>query len=251
MTEIKEIVESVFDSCSWEKSFLDEQRITLNWLERQTHTRTNHAQMLVGKQEGAFLYSFTKTLFKRSFSLPNNFSSNKLHPNRFNLLEIGTFTGYSLLCFAFALKELAGEFPDKEFMIDALEINDELEYLINEAIERGRVKNFVDVKFTDDIDYLSNINSLHVNSIQYDLVFIDANKRNYLDYYKLLFPLLKSGGYVLADNVNWYGKTTAKHDPKTQGIVEFNECIANETKNHLIQSYLFPIRDGLYVIKKL
>ena len=81
---------------------------------------------------------------------------------------------------------------------------------------------------------------------KYDVVFIDANKREYAEYYNLVFPLVKVGGYILADNVLWYGKVNCR-DKKTAGIIEFNSLVENDTR---VSKMLYKIRDGLYIIRK-
>ena len=260
----------------------------LRWVERQTHTRTNHAQMLVGKDEGLFLNAFVKCV------------------NAKRVLEIGTFTGYSLICLADAVlhnaklckntmqddRALGGE----EFFVDALEINQELEYIIAEGLQRAKVEEITRVSFGDARDLLQKIAKERTASKEsrnysneekyeqgkneedkcgrekYDVVFIDANKREYAEYYNLVFPLVKVGGYILADNVLWYGRAEATsgesaagesvavaakggeaagdvncRDKKTAGIIEFNSLVENDTR---VSKFLYKIRDGLYIIRK-
>ena len=208
----------------------------LRWVERQTHTRTNHAQMLVGKDEGLFLNSFVKCV------------------NAKRVLEIGTFTGYSLICLADAVLHNGGVF------VDALEINQELEYIIAEGMQRAKVEEITRVSFGDARDLLQKIakertaakashafsNEEKCGREKYDVVFIDANKREYAEYYNLVFPLVKVGGYILADNVLWYGKVNCR-DKKTAGIIEFNSLVENDTR---VSKMLYKIRDGLYIIRK-
>ena len=228
----------------------------LRWVERQTHTRTNHAQMLVGKDEGLFLNAFVKCVAAK------------------RVLEIGTFTGYSLICLADAVLHNVGVF------VDALEINQELEYIIAEGLQRAKVEEITRVSFGDARDLLQKIanrtaaqeNRNFSNEDEtceqkkceqgkneedkcgrekcgrekYDVVFIDANKREYAEYYNLVFPLVKVGGYILADNVLWYGKVNCR-DKKTAGIIEFNSLVENDTR---VSKMLYKIRDGLYIIRK-
>ena len=224
----------------------------LRWVERQTHTRTNHAQMLVGKDEGLFLNAFVKCV------------------NAKRVLEIGTFTGYSLICLADAVlhnaklckntmqedRALGGD----DFFVDALEINQELEYIIAEGLQRAKVEEITRVSFGDARDLLQKIakertaskashafsNEEKCGREKYDVVFIDANKREYAKYYNLVFPLVKVGGYILADNVLWYGKVNCR-DKKTAGIIEFNSLVENDTR---VSKFLYKIRDGLYIIRK-
>lgn len=206
----------------------------LRWVERQTHTRTNHAQMLVGKEEGLFLNAFVKCV------------------NAKRVLEIGTFTGYSLICLADAVLHNEG------FGVDALEINQELEYIIAEGLQRAKVEEITRVSFGDAKDLLQKIANRTAaqesGREMYDVVFIDANKREYAEYYNLVFPLVKVGGYILADNVLWYGKAGATsagdvnhRDKKTAGIIDFNSLVENDTR---VSKFLYKIRDGLYIIRK-
>ena len=187
----------------------------LNWIERQTHTRTNHAQMLVGREEGLFL---------RDFVLQNNCK---------HVLEIGTFTGYSLACLADGAKKLGGS-------VDAIEINKELDYIIEEGLQRAGVAEMVKVHYGDALEILPSI------AEEYDLVFIDADKRQYPQYYELVKPLVRSGGYILADNVTWYGRTSSHTDAKSSGISSFNSLVESDSS---VESHLVDIRDGLLVIR--
>lgn len=187
----------------------------LNWIERQTHTRTNHAQMLVGREEGLFL---------RDFVLQNNCK---------HVLEIGTFTGYSLACLADGAKKLGGS-------VEAIEINKELDYIIEEGLQRAGVAELVKVHYGDALEILPSI------AEEYDLVFIDADKRQYPQYYELVKPLVRSGGYILADNVTWYGRTSSHTDAKSSGISSFNSLVESDSS---VESHLVDIRDGLLVIR--
>ena len=188
----------------------------LNWIERQTHTRTNHAQMLVGREEGLYL---------RDFVVRNNCK---------RVLEIGTFTGYSLACLADGAKTLGGR-------VDAIEINKELDYIIEEGLQRAGVSELVKVSYGDALEILPSI------AEEYDLVFIDADKRQYPQYYELTLPIVKPGGYILADNVSWYGRTSSHEDPKSAGISSFNSIVESDSR---VESHLVDIRDGLLVIHR-
>lgn len=211
--------------------------------------------MLVGKDEGLFLNAFVKCVAAK------------------RVLEIGTFTGYSLICLADAVLHNAKlcKQPNKshfkeyescklqeeraleggQFCVDALEINQELEYIIAEGLQRAKVEEITRVSFGDARDLLQKIvsNEEKCEREKYDVVFIDANKREYAEYYNLVFPLVKVGGYILADNVLWYGKAEEVNhrDKKTAGIIEFNSLVENDTR---VSKFLYKIRDGLYIIRK-
>lgn len=191
----------------------------LDWLEKETSLRTNHARMLSGPVVGQLLTTFVEML----------------SPS--NVLEIGTFTGYSAICLALGLK------PGGH--MDALEINDKHENLILEAFSKAGVSNRITMHFGDAKEILPTLNKI------YDLVYIDGNKREYCAYYDLVFPLVREGGYIIADNVLWDGKVYAEKpsgDAQTQEIIRFNKKIKEDRR---VENFILPLRDGLNVIKKL
>lgn len=192
----------------------------LDWLERQTNIRTNYPRMLTGKVQGEFLYMMTRMISPR------------------NVLEIGTFTGYSAICMALGLPE-GGH-------IDTLEINDELEDLILEGFERAGVQDKVSLHIGDAIEFLKSMSGKKT----YDLTFIDANKREYPDYYELALTLTRPGGFILADDVLWDGKVYAEQvptDKQTSGIVRFNDLAASDPR---VETVILPVRHGLSIIRK-
>lgn len=192
----------------------------LDWLERQTNIRTNYPRMLTGKVQGEFLYMMTRMISPR------------------NVLEIGTFTGYSAICMALAL--------EGEGHIDTLEINDELEDLILEGFERAGVSGRVSLHIGDAVEYLRGQDGKKL----YDLTFIDANKREYPDYYELALTLTRPGGFILADDVLWDGKVYAEQvptDKQTSGIVRFNDLAASDPR---VETVILPVRHGLSIIRK-
>lgn len=192
----------------------------LDWLERQTNIRTNYPRMLTGKVQGEFLYMMTRMISPR------------------NVLEIGTFTGYSAICMALAL--------EGEGHIDTLEINDELEDLILEGFERAGVSGRVSLHIGDAVEFLRGQDGKKF----YDLTFIDANKREYPDYYELALTLTRPGGFILADDVLWDGKVYAEQvptDKQTNGIVRFNDLAASDPR---VETVILPVRHGLSIIRK-
>lgn len=230
-----------------ESFFSERENLALQWLVRQTHVRTNHAKMLVGPSEGALLRLFVEETF-RGVRDPE-------------ILEIGTFTGYSLVCLASGAKAAAGGKAEGGKAagkcggkVTALEINDELGYLIDEAVARAGIRECADVVYGDAKSLLGSMEQEE----RFDMVFIDANKREYTEYYRLALPLLKTGGYILADNVLWHGKVAAAEsgglqarDPQTKGIIAFDRLVMEETEKGAVESTLLDIRDGLYVIRKI
>lgn len=192
----------------------------LDWLERQTNIRTNYPRMLTGKVQGEFLYMMTRMISPR------------------NVLEIGTFTGYSAICIALAL--------EGEGHIDTLEINDELEDLILEGFERAEVSGRVSLHIVDAVEFMRGQDGKKF----YDLTFIDANKREYPDYYELALTLTRPGGFILADDVLWDGKVYAEQvptDKQTSGIVRFNDLAASDPR---VETVILPVRHGLSIIRK-
>jgi len=192
---------------------------TLEWLERQTHLRTNYPRMLAGREVGHLL-----TAIVRMFS-----------PHK--VLELGTFTGYSSICIATGLSANAH--------LDALEINDELEDLIREGFDRAGVADRIALHFGDAKETIPTLPD------DYDLVYIDANKREYPQYLEMLVPKVRHGGYIIADNVLWDGKVWEEHpkeDAQTQGIIKFNEMVVNDPR---LENFILPLRDGWNIIRVL
>lgn len=217
------------------KEYSAAQSEALHWVEKQTNIRTNHARMLSGSVQGELL----RMLVKMS--------------GAYRVLELGTFTGYSTICLASALPE-GGH-------VDTLELNDELEDLILEGFSRAGVSERISLHIGDCKKTLRGMNERLPESSgkgsegegiqrQYDLVFIDANKREYCEYYDLVFPLVRPGGWILADNVLWDGKVcaeTVSKDAQTQGILAFNDMVAADTR---VENVILPLRDGLNIIMK-
>jgi len=152
------------------------------------------------------------------------------------VLEIGSFTGYSSTCMALGLSE-GGH-------LDALELNDELEDLMREGWGRAGVQGLITLHIGDAVQTLETLRG------EYDFVFIDANKRQYLDYYELVFPLTRAGGLIVADDVLWDGKVYAdvpSGDAQTRALLEFNDRVAADPR---VEVVMLPIRDGLSLIRK-
>lgn len=197
----------------------------LLWIRRQTHLHTNHARMLSGEVQGALL-----TLLVRSIGAKR-------------ILEIGTFTGYATACLAKGLPEDGGH-------IDSLEINDELVGLIKEGWERAGVADRISLHVGDALETLSKLAGGTGADGFYDLVYIDANKREYCAYYEAVLPLVRPGGVILADNTLWDGKVVEDPlptDAQTKEILRFNELVAADTR---VECVIIPLRDGLSFIRK-
>ncbi len=201
------------------------QTMALEWVERQTHLRSIYSHMLCGPVEGRLLHMLTSMI----------------RPAK--ALELGVFTGYSSICIASALPEGSH--------LDALEINDELEDVIREGYRLAGVEDKINLVLGNANQTLEQLNGL------YDLVFIDANKREYVKYYNKIIDKVSSGGFILADNVLWSGKVletgfssdcmSGHIDAQTKGIMEFNELVAKDTR---VENVIIPLRDGLNIIRK-
>lgn len=153
-----------------------------------------------------------------------------------NVLEIGTYTGYSALCFAEGL-QAGGK-------IHTIDINEELETMVNTYIKKANLTDTIINHIGNAIDIIPTLNK------EFDIVFIDADKTNYSNYYDLVFDKVKSGGYIIADNVLWSGKVIEDKsvlDSDTIALIEYSEKIQNDKR---VQNVLFPIRDGLMIARK-
>ena len=195
----------------------------LDWLQKQTNIRTNHARMLSGPVQGRFLKMIVEMCGAR------------------RVLELGSFTGYSGICLASGLPE--------DGHLDTLEINDELEDLILEGFSRAGLRERISLHIGDCMETLKRFRE--EGREPYDLVFIDANKRDYPEYYELVFDLVRPGGWILADNVLWDGKVALDpmpQDRQTLGIDNFNRRVASDPR---VESVIIPLRDGLNLIHKL
>jgi predicted O-methyltransferase YrrM len=193
----------------------------LEWVVKQTHIRTNHARMLSGAIQGQLLRMLVQMT------------------GATRILELGTFTGYSAICLASALPE-GGH-------LDTLELNDELEDLILGGFERAGVADKIQIHIGDCKE---TVLKLKEEGRMYDIVYIDANKREYCEYYDLVFDMIRPGGLILADNVIWDGKVCQDplpQDKQTQGIVRFNDMVSADPR---VESVIIPLRDGLNVIRK-
>jgi len=190
----------------------------LSNLNRDTHLKVVSPRMLSGHLQGRFL----------------SFISKLQNPQL--IIEIGTYTGYSALCLAEGLTE-----NGKLITID---VNEETSSYAQSFINKSTYKNQIELVVTDAKVFISKISS------PIDLVFIDADKKNYLAYYQLIIEKLNTGGIIIADNVLWSGKITmpeSEMDRETLALHEFNKAIQNDAR---VENMLLPIRDGLMVIRK-
>ena len=153
-----------------------------------------------------------------------------------NVLEIGTYTGYSAICMAEGLQ--------KDGKIHTVDINEELETMVNKYIEKAKLTNTIINHIGNAMDIIPKLDET------FDLVFIDADKTNYINYYDLVIDKVNTGGYIIADNVLWSGKVAdgeKNQDKDTQALIAYCEKIHNDER---VQNVLFPIRDGLMIARK-
>jgi caffeoyl-CoA O-methyltransferase len=204
------------DLLAYCENFSDEENDLLKELNRQTHIKISQSRMLSGHLQGRIL-SFVSKLINPSY-----------------VLEIGTYTGYSALCLAEGLKK-----DGKLFTIDP---NEETNVFAKQYFEKSAYK--------QNIELIEANAQLIIPSLNYnwDLVFIDADKKNYSLYYDLIIDKLKSGAVIIADNVLWSGKVLDKDkDKDTQAIDDFNKKTKNDSR---VEKVLLPIRDGLLLLRK-
>jgi len=190
----------------------------LQKLNRETHLKILYPRMLSGKLQGNLL----KML------------SCMLRPS--SILEIGTYTGYSAICLAEGLTDRG--------MLQTIEVNPELEDMICRYFKEAGITTKTTLHIGNAMDIVPTF------STTFDLVFIDANKENYLNYYNMVFDKVRKGGIIIADNVLWGGKVLKENanDKETKGIKEFNEFVQQDKR---VENMLLPLRDGLMIIRKL
>ncbi|MBN2890757.1 MAG: class I SAM-dependent methyltransferase [Bacteroidales bacterium] len=199
-------------------NFSDSEPELLAELRRETNLKVLMPRMLSGHFQGLLLSFFSKMI------------------NPEKILELGTFTGYSAICLVSGLSENG--------KLLTIEKNDELKFISQKYFKKIENGKKITQLFGDANEIILGLNE------EFDLVFIDADKREYFSYYINVFDKVKKGGYILADNVFWNGKVLEQIDPKdeyTKGIVEFNEFVRNDDR---VEKITLPIRDGLMLIRK-
>lgn len=188
-------------------------------LNRETHLKVLQPRMLSGHFQGRLL----------------SMLSHLIQPQC--ILEIGTYTGYSALCLAEGLS--------KNGKIITIDCNEDLIHFTRNIFEQSEFRNQIDFRCGDALEIIPELNET------FDLVFIDADKSNYLNYYNLVLPKVRTGGLIIADNVLWSGKVLDVEnntDLDTKVIHEFNQTVNQDNR---VQNVLLPIRDGLMILRKL
>lgn len=197
---------------------------------RDTHIHVLNAHMLSGHVQGRALSMF----------------SNMIRPHR--ILELGTFTGYSALCLAEGLTE--------DGQLITIDHNDELEDTIRRNFARSPLGKKITLLIGDAKEILNpqlspfNFQRSTLN-FQFDLVFIDADKREYCEYLELVYPLIPVGGFIIADNTLWDGHiidSAYDRDKQTLGLRKFNDLLAADER---FEQVILPLRDGLTIIRKI
>lgn len=188
-------------------------------LNRETHLKVMYPRMLSGNLQGKFLEMISHMIKPKA------------------ILEIGTYTGYSAICLAKGLSD--------DGVLHTIEINPELNGFSEKYFNKSGLKYKIQQHIGSALEIIPQLNEV------FDLVFIDADKENYLNYYKLVFDKVKTGGFILADNALWDGKVikdTNQQDKETKGIDEFNKYIQQDKG---VENMLLPLRDGIMLIRKL
>lgn len=200
-------------------SHIDPEPELLRRMTREAHVKLLRPRMISGNIQGRLLKVLTSMLMPE------------------NILEIGTFTGYSALCLA--------EGAPENSKIVTIEIDDEMESFIRKYFQESEYGHKIELKIGDALELMQAYEDNY-----FDLIFIDANKRDYCAYYDTAFDKLRKGGIILADNTLWNGKVVDKkfeNDDQTKGVLEFNLHIKEDKR---IEKVILPIRDGLTIIRK-
>ena len=211
------IAPELLDYCEQHSSVEDD---LLQYIKRETFAKVLMPRMLSGHLQGKTLELLVKML------------------NPKTILEIGTYTGYSGICMARGL--------GKNGTLITLDINDELETMVRGFFEKSGLSHKIDYRLGNALDIIPTLEG------NFDMVFIDADKANYIKYYQLVVEKVNPGGIIIADNVLWSGKILVeegkKIDKDTQVILDYNRMVQNDPR---VENVLLPIRDGLMLARKL
>lgn len=201
------------------KEHIDPEGDYLYKLYRETHLQLLYPHMVSGHLQGRILKMLTHMVAPK------------------NVLEIGTYSGYSALCMAEGLP--------KDSKIYTIEINDEQEEFTRPWFDNSPYADKIEFIIGDAMQLIPTL------GVTFDMAFIDADKRKYLEFYELVLMHLRPGGYILADNTLWGGHVTEEHvresDLQTQGILHFNDFVATDNR---VEKVILPLRDGLTIIRK-
>ena len=191
----------------------------LQQLNKETHQKVLQPRMLSGHFQGRVLSMLSKII------------------NPKHILELGTYTGYATLCMAEGLRE--------DGTIDTIDVNEELETIQSKYFEQSGRRNQI-------VQHIGNaLEIIPLLDKKFDLVFIDADKENYINYWNLIVPMMNKGGIILSDNVLWSGKVleeVQRNDKSTPILLEYNKITKEDPR---VETVLLPIRDGLTVSRIL
>lgn len=200
-------------------SHIEEEDPLLTRIYRDTYVKLVNGRMCSGHLQGTILTLFSKLV----------------NPSR--ILEIGTYTGYSALCL---VKGLANK-----GVLHTVEINDEYESIASKYFAESQVQDKIIQHVGDAEEVVPSINEI------FDLVFLDADKRKYIAHYNVVFPKVRIGGIIIADNTLWAGKVVenvARADEQTKGIIQFNDFVKDDKR---VETFMIPIRDGMTILRKI
>lgn len=202
------------------ESHSSEEDPLLQHITRETHAKVLMPRMLSGQLQGKFLELLVKMLQPKV------------------ILEIGTYTGYSGICMAKGL--------GAKGKLITLDINDELETMVRDFFEKSGLNHKIDYRIGNALETIPTLDG------NFDLVFIDADKSNYINYYNLVIDRVNPGGLIIADNVLWSGKVILKEgqkiDKDTKILIDYNLMVQEDPR---VENVLLPIRDGLMMARKL
>lgn len=190
----------------------------LKELNRETYAKVLKPRMLSGHLQGRVLSMLSKMI----------------QPKK--ILEVGTYTGYSAICLAEGLSA--------EGKLHTIDVNEELQPMIRTYLSKANLDEKVSLHIGNAMEIIPSLKE------DWDLVFIDADKENYINYYNLVLPTLKSGAYIIADNVLWSGKVLEDYeslDEETQALIDYSKMVQEDDR---VENVLFPIRDGLMIARK-
>jgi predicted O-methyltransferase YrrM len=198
--------------------YSQQEPLLLKELNKETNLKVLNPRMLSGSYQGRILYIISKILKPKM------------------VFEIGTYTGYTALCIAEGL-DIGGT-------IDTIDINEELQQIQNKFFDKSGFAKQINQHLGNALDIIPKINKT------FDLVFLDADKENYIEYFNLIIDKVNSGGVIIADNVLWSGKVIKAdtNDLVTNKLIEFNNLI---NKDKRIENIILPFRDGLSICRKI
>lgn len=204
---------------AYAETFTREEGEILAELNRETYAKVMTPRMLSGHLQGQVLRMFSQMICPK------------------NILEIGTYTGYSALCMVDGLEE-----GSKLVTID---VNEELQDIIKRYVDKAGKQDAIDFRVGNALEIIPTL------AMKFDLIFIDADKENYCNYFDLVFNQLNPGGYIIADNVLWSGKVLeddSKLDKDTIALKDYAKKIKSDPR---VENVMMPIRDGLLIARKL